>query len=85
MIYMGINDMYTERSVERFNLFNEYSVLVVISVYTCFSDFVPLLETRINIGYSYIGFSSCIIIVDFGIVVFNSLKSALKNIKLRKL
>ena len=46
---------YESRSINNLEVFNELTVLSVITLLLCFGDFVPDAKTRYETGYAYIG------------------------------
>lgn len=67
------------------HLFNEFSTLVLIYHLMCFTDFVPDVDTREDIGTSLI-YTTCMSLgVNFLIIGFHSLTLMVTRLKLRYL
>ena len=59
---------------------NECTVLVLLSLLLCLTDFVPDAATRNEIGFAYMGVSLTNICLNLALVLYQSLKMSYKRI-----
>jgi len=54
IIYLGIKRPHIHRGKNKLYLANEFLLIISMYILVCFTDFVPISETRYNIGYGQI-------------------------------
>lgn len=79
MIYLGLVSPFKSNEVNKLELFNTFMLFIVVYHLMCCTAFVPDIETREQIGMSYIVVVFIICLVSFGSVLFKALQEKIEK------
>ena len=78
-IYVAAIRPYKMRQQNNREIFNEYFIFNASLSMTVFTNWVPEVENQEFIGFILIGITIFVIVINLGIIIFQSLKSLVKH------
>jgi len=84
MITIGLLRPFKLPFLNKMELMNEFTVLIINYHFLCFTAFVPDVPTRIIVGYSIISITGYVLVVNIGIVLVQTVVQTYKKLQKHK-
>ena len=76
---------YTTKYEQRMEIANEFIILMVLYVYMCFSDFVPLPETKFMLGFVCCAVVVLHMLFNLGVIMYVNVTDVREKLSTRRL